>query len=33
MEGVDQRAVQLEAWARDWVAGARPALHSGRIIC
>lgn len=26
MEGVDQRAVELEAWARDWLAGARPGL-------
>jgi len=26
MEGVDQRAAQLEAWARGWLAGQRPEL-------
>lgn len=33
MEGVDQRAVQLEAWARDWLAGARPeCIPTGHLL-
>lgn len=32
MEGVDQRAEQLEAWARGWLAGERPELVPGHLV-